>query len=117
MVIISRHLLEFYKHFLCRAYLILHGQAAILWCRGVITISISASHKKGLVHFLWPSCVNHPAESWVLIAYQSNLGVQTFYYRSCNIYATASSASKEVVIKDAVCKSSLEEHSAMQYLG
>ena len=72
--------------------------------------------KKGLVHFHWPTCVNHPVECWVLIVYQSNTGAYIFYYRSCRIYVRTSVASKEAVIEDAVCELDLEEHSMMQYL-
>ena len=82
-------------------------------CRGAITFSISVPCKKGLVHFHWPSYVSHPVECWVLITYQSTIGAYIFYYRSCNIYATTSSASKEAVIKDAVCKLGLEKRDVM----
>ena len=43
----------------------------------------------------------------MLIAYQSTIGAYIFYYRSCNIYATAS-ISKETVIENAVCELALE---------
>ena len=84
------------------------------FCARALSLLVQAPHaKKGLL----PSCVSHPVESWVLTAYQSTIGAYIFFYhRACNIYTTMSSASKEAVIKDAVCELGLEEHSVMQYL-
>ena len=55
-------------------------------------------------------------ECWVLIAYQPNIGDFIFYYRSCNTYATTSSAGKEAAIEGDVCELGLKARSAMWYL-
>ena len=71
--------------------------------------------KKVQVHFHWPSCVNHPVERWVYIAYIP-IKHRCLYFHAINIYTTMSSASKEVVIEDGVSELGLEECSVMQYL-
>ena len=49
-----------------------------------------------------------------MLGVNSTIGAYIFCYRSCNIYATKTSASKEaVIIEDAVCELGLEECSVM----